>query len=289
MRKLIILLLVALVMQCGVTYALENESTWENILLLGSDSRNVDGRGLTDTMIILSVNRDESLVKMTSIMRDTWVKYAGRGFSGKINAANSYGGPELAVNTVNECYGTAIEDYVVVDMDDLCAIVDLMGGVKVEITEAERDQININITDFMNIMGKEYRYDGALELKESGNVVLNGAMAVGYCRIRKIDSDFQRVMRQQEVLLSLADAAQNMEVDMLMEAAERIYSMIETSMEWDEIKSLGTAFMVMDIHDVEQFRIPSEGAYTSGNYDGIWMIRPNLEKDRYRIWEFIYR
>ena len=206
MHKIIAVLLAMLrLLPMTGAFAESQESGWQNILMLGGDARNMDGYDRTDTMMILSINRDEALVKLTSIMRDTWVSFPGTGKSGKINAANVYGGPELAVETVNTCFGTDIEDYVIVNMEDLQQIVDLLGGVDIEITESERKQINEYVKGYMQEVSGASSYDGAKSLDESGMVHLNGMLAVGYSRIRMIDSDYNRVMRQQKILLALAE------------------------------------------------------------------------------------
>lgn len=247
---------------------------WENILLLGGDSRSTDAYERTDSMIIISINREESLVKMTSIMRDTWVKIPGRKHN-KINAANVFGGPELAVQTVNQNFGTDIEDYVIVNMSDMAMIIDLMGGIDLEISDAEMNEINNGD-------------NGGVILNNAGFVHLNGAQAVTFSRIRYIDSDYKRVMRQQRILLAMADKAQNMEVDELTDIAADVKDIVLSSLDKGELEDLAMAFMVMEIEDVEQFRIPADDAFEAGTFDGVWSIRPNLEKNRALLREFIY-
>jgi len=282
MRKILAMLVAAFMMLAlaasaeeAVFAAVEDqakESGWQNILLLGGDTRNMEGenKGLTDSMIILSINRDEGLVKMTSIMRDTWVDYPEIGKSHKINAANVYGGPELSVKTVNTYFGTDIEDYVIVNMDDMAKIVDLMGGVEFKTTASERSEV-----------GNVYE-------NSAGLTRMNGAQAVAFSRIRSIDSDYSRVMRQQKVLLALAEKAQNMEVDELMDIAGEVQKIITTSLDQEELKELATAFMVLDVEYVEQFRIPADGTFQSGTFDGIWMIRPDFEANKAQLKAFIY-
>lgn len=247
---------------------------WENILLLGGDSRSTDAYERTDSMIIISINRDESLVKMTSIMRDTWVSIPGHKHN-KINAANVFGGPELAVETVNQNFGTDIEDYVIVNMSDMAKIIDLMGGIDIEISEAEMNEINAGD-------------NGGVVLDGAGVVHLNGAQSVTFSRIRYIDSDYKRVMRQQRVLLAMAEKAQYMEVDELSDIAADVKDIVLSSLDKGELEDLAMAFMVMEIEDVEQFRIPADGAFESGTFSGVWSIRPNLEKNRALLKQFIY-
>lgn len=247
---------------------------WENILLLGGDSRSTDAYERTDSMIIISINREEALVKMTSIMRDTWVKIPGHK-NNKINAANVFGGPELVIQTVNQNFGTDIEDYVIVNMSDMAVIVDLMGGIDIEITEAEMKEINNGD-------------NAGVILSNAGMVHLNGSQVVTFCRIRYIDSDYKRVMRQQRVLLAMADKAQNMDVDELSDIAADVKDILLSSLDKGELEDLAMAFMVMEIEDVEQFRIPADGTFESGMYDGVWSIRPNLKQNYVLLKEFIY-
>ena len=247
---------------------------WENILLLGGDSRSTNAYERTDSMIIISINREESLVKMTSIMRDTWVNIPGHKHN-KINAANVFGGPELVVQTVNQSFGTDIEDYVIVNMSDMATIIDLMDGIDLEISEAEKNEINNGD-------------NGGVQLRNAGLVHLNGKQAVTFSRIRYIDSDYKRVMRQQRILLSMADKAQNMEVDELTEIAADVKDIVFSSLDKGELEDLAMAFMVMEVADVEQFRVPAEGTFESGTFDGVWSIRPDLEKNQALLREFIY-
>lgn len=265
MRKFLSLILVVF-MAFALTAACAEESEWQNILLLGGDARSTTRYDRSDTMIILSINRDESLVKMTSIMRDTWVNFPGRKSPGKINAATVYGGPELAVETVNSAFGTNIEDYVIVNMADMQQIVDLLGGVDIEITASEGGQLGLS---------------GGLQH-------LDGKNAVDYSRIRSIDSDYNRVMRQQKLLLAMADKAQNMDIDELSAVAGDISEIVLTSLDDSELEDLTMAFMVMEIDEVEQFRVPADGTYQDGMFNGVWLINANFEQNAKLLHEFIY-
>ena len=282
MRRILSLTIAAL-MVLMLTGARAEQAGWQNILLLGGDARDMERYDRSDAMIILSVNREEGRVKMTSIMRDTWVRYPGRGDAGKINAAAVYGGPELAVATVNSCFGTDIEDYVIVNMEDLVTIIDRLGGVDLEITEAERVQINRNARNYTGTA-----YSGEKSVDTSGTVHLNGLLAMSYCRIRAIDSDFERVMRQQKVLLAMAGRAQEMELSELMKAGDDIIRAVHTSLDGDQPRQLMMALMTVDVGEVGQFRIPADGTYSAGMQGDVWRIEPDFEKNRMLLHEFIY-
>lgn len=257
---------ILLLSAASASATVEQEEEWKNILLLGGDSRGSETYERSDAMIILSINRQESLVKLTSIMRDTWVNFPGMNVSNKINAASVYGGPELSMATVNACFGTDIEDYVIINMQNMVHIVDLLGGIDLELSGQEAANVGTN----------------------SGLVHLDGAQTLAYCRIRKIDSDYRRVMRQQKALLALARRAQEMEVNELTDCCEEISDIILTNMDDDELKDLMMALLVMDVEEVEQYRIPADGTFDSGMFGGTWMIRPNFDENASLLREFIY-
>ena len=106
---------------------------WVNILLAGSDSRTGKGYSRTDAMIILSLNVRSGQVRMTSVMRDIWTPMHGRAPQ-KINACTVFGGPTLAMRTLNEDFRMNIEDYVLIGMQAIEAVIDLIGGVELDIT-----------------------------------------------------------------------------------------------------------------------------------------------------------
>lgn len=266
----------------------EPEEEWWNILLLGGDARSASSYDRTDSMIIVSVNRGNGQIKMTSIMRDTWVSIPGRSSRAKINAANVYGGPELAVKTVNSNFSTELEDYVLVNMSGLVGIVDAMGGVDLEITESERKLANQYAESFWKKADNGSPYQGDRYLEKSGLVHLNGLMALSYCRNRYSDSDYGRVIRQQKVLMALAKKAAAMEMNDLMKTVPELLENVETNLNMAEITKLALMCMNTDMDNIEQFRIPADGTYESGMYSGTWCIKPNFAKNAQLLKEFIY-
>ena len=292
MKKLILgfVLMAALLTAMLPVAALAEEETvefkeWENILLLGGDSRTQNGYERTDSMIILSVNVQERRVKMTSIMRDTWVQFPGLNKSHKINAANVFGGPELSMRTVNEYFGTDIDKYILINMRDMIAIIDLVDGVDIDVTESERRLINSYASSFMKHLGF---YSGDTYLDKTGFVHLNGLLAMSYTRNRYSDSDYHRVMRQQEVLLALGERLQEMDVEEMMKIVDAMHGLVQTNLEDDELEALSKVAMVVELDDVLQNRIPVDGTFQDGMHNGYWMIRPNFEKNKELLHDFIY-
>ena len=214
------------------------DSSIKNIALFGVDSRNGDFTGLSDVIMILSVDGVHGKLKLTSILRDSELSINGETLNGdyvnytaKINNAYQLGGPELAIRTLNRNFGLDIREYVTVNFANMAAIVDAFGGVDMELTAEEVGAINDNLwalsqevedqkeRDMANGTYEEQTYseikstdyfpdvNGEINIAygeyEGGTYHLNGNQAVAYGRIRYVDSDWGRVERQQKVFSAL--------------------------------------------------------------------------------------
>ncbi len=288
MKKTLVMLLMAVMFVSAAAFAETAETTeseWWNILLLGTDDRGLNSfEGRTDTIMILSVNRETNEVKLTSVMRDSWVSFPN-GKRGKINAGNVYGGPEMTMQTLNETLGLDIKHYAMVNMGQLAHVVDFVDGVDFEISESERKYANDYLDEHLSVIES---YPGDNYIYNSGMVHLNGPQAVSYLRNRYTDSDFMRVMRNQKVLINVVAKAQTMEVDVLVGKFEDFKGCIITNMTDDELMELAMIGLAADTTAVQQNRIPIDGTYETGTFDGTWMIRPNWEANIAPLQEFIY-
>ena len=266
--------------------AAANEGDWWNILLLGGDSRSESSYERTDAMIILSVNLKEGKAKMTSIMRDTWVSFPGMPGRGKINAANVYGGPDLAMATVNESFGTNIQDYVLINMAGLVNVVDQVGGIDIPVTESERKWVNKYAEDYIKNFGA---YDGATSLSKSGDSVhLNGLLAMSYCRIRYVGTDYARTQRQRRVLMTFLDKLRGEGAAKIASVVTSAFESVETNLNLMNLLTLTNFGLKLDEDSIEQYRIPADGTFESGMKDGFWSIRPDFDKNKELLHDFIY-
>ncbi len=257
---------------------------WWNILLLGTDNRYTTGSsyGRTDSMIILSVNPATKEAKLTSLMRDIWVKIEGKG-SNKLNAACVYGGPELTIQTINANFGMNISDYVLINITGLADVIDELGGIDIDVTKEERDALNKGLFDLSSQSGME-------ELEEYGeNVHLNGNQAVAYSRIRKIDSDYQRTVRQRYVLTEIAKKLiEENSATSIVGVVNTLIPYVETNLDLTDIMTLAYIGLQLDVDNIGEFRIPADGTYESGTYDGVWCIKPDFEENSELLYDFIY-
>lgn len=262
----------------------EASDNWWNILLLGCDSYTKNSYSRSDSMIILSLNLDTGSVKLTSLMRDTWIKVPGsKSKHRKLTELCAVGGPELTIEAINENFGMDIENYALISMEGVAEIIDIIGGLELDVTEAERKALNKGLFDLSSLSGME-------QLQESGeNVHLNGNQATAYARIRKIDSDYVRVERQRTVLLKMAEKIKSgASATTLLSIVNVLTDYVETNLTFMQIMSIGMAGLNMDLSNVEQLRIPADGTYDSGTFDGIWCIKPNYSKNTKILHDFIY-
>lgn len=266
--------------------ASQSGGDWWNILLMGGDSRNKTTYDRTDSMIILSINTKENKAKMTSIMRDTWVSYPGTNSQGKINAANVYGGPAMAIATVNENFGTDIQDYILINMTGLIGVVDQVGGIDIAVTPDEKKWTNYYADMYLRQTGS---YDGEAVLREAGDSVhLNGLLALSFCRNRYSGTDYARTQRQRTVLLAVLDKLKKGDAAQFMSVVTAAVDSVETNLNYANILELATFGVNLDTATIEQYRIPADGAFKSGMKDGVWSIRPDFEKNKEALHAFIY-
>jgi len=153
-----------------------------NILLFGLDSRVEGQRSRSDTIMIATLDSKENKIKLTSIMRDTYVSIPGRE-DDRINAAYAFGGPELAIRTINENYNMNISKYVTVDFFSLEKVINALGGVEIDIKDYEIKALNNGIIE-LNRLHKD-DLDSPL-IEGPGRHLLDGRQAVAYARIRKV-------------------------------------------------------------------------------------------------------
>lgn len=177
----------------------------ENILIIGSDSRTEDEKARSDSMILVSINKDTKQLIQTSFMRDMYVDIPGFG-ENKINSAYNNGGPELVMDTIEQNFNIQIDYYVQIDFFSFIDIIDALGGLDIKITKAEA-------LAMIDPLGEQNKYldneRGTDYITKGGEIHMNGNQALAYARIRHIagttGTDFGRTDRQRKVLNMVMD------------------------------------------------------------------------------------
>lgn len=249
-----------------------------NVALFGVDTRDENSfSGRSDTIIIVSVDRKNNTVKLSSILRDSYVAIEGHK-NQKITHAYAFGGAELAIKTINQNFHMNITDYVTVNFYKLGEAIDMLGGIDIEVTETER----VHLNDIGDDENPNFHY-----LNESGNVHLTGEQAVVYARLRKIDSDVARSNRQKKVIEALLVQAKKVSPSKYSEMLKTAMSLCETSLSFSEVMSY--APMIKEDISIQMTNVPcEEDNAIGGNYEGAWVWRYDLDAAAERLHLFIY-
>lgn len=236
-----------------------------HILLVGQDTYSTTSRSRTDSMILCTINRAEKTITLTSFMRDLYVRIPEY-YSHRMNTAYVLGGFDTLYDTIEFNFGVVVEHGVAVNFNSFQDVVDAVGGVEIELTGSEARHLNGEHSDW--------------SLREGVNH-LDGAQALAYSRIRKLDSDFNRTGRQRAVMMALFERAKKLSVTELLALADVLFPMVVTDMSNADILSLAMelAPMLSELSVVTQ-RIPGDGTYQSVMIDGMAVLLPDLDANR---------
>ncbi len=254
----------------------------KNIALLGLDTRSDNNTGRSDANVILTIDKRHGKIKLTSIARDSRMAVAGHGMD-KLTHAYAYGKSQLSVKTLNQNLGLEITDYVTMNFFELARIIDFMGGVTLDVDEAEFKELNsyvIPTTDFGDL--------NCPKLESAGVQVLNGAQSVCYARIRHTDGDIERGNRQKEVLTAMFAKVKTMNPLKLPELASMVVEECETSLSTNDIISMGL-WAVLSTPKFEQLSIPNDNVKGVGKtIGGAWCYVYDLKAAEQEIKDFIF-
>ena len=238
-----------------------------HILLIGQDRTDPEPRSRSDCMILCTFRRDKSTLTMTSFLRDLYVKipgYAGN----RLNAAYAFGGMPLIRQTFQENFDITIDGCMEVDFGQFSQLIDLLGGITIELRADEATCINSEMPGSILTSGVQH---------------LNGPQALCYCRIRCLDEDgdFSRTQRQQKVLTALLKGCQSATVSDLIRLYREAAPMLSTDMGKGQLLSLiRTIAPMMSQMKVTGQRIPTEGTYSHRFIDGMAVLEADLNAAR---------
>ena len=215
----------------------EVQKGYTNIALFGVDARDTSlGAGnRSDAIMVLSINNETKEVRIVSIYRDTLLEIEdGSGITAKVNAAYAYGGPELAVQTLNANLDLQITEFITVNWKALTLAIDELGGVEVNVEANETAALNMCIAEQLNTIG-----GFSNGVYDTGLLRLNGTEATAYARIRSTDQgDITRTERQREVINAMVKEALNSDMATIDSMIDEVFPYIMTSISKDEMKDM---------------------------------------------------
>lgn len=258
-----------------------------NILLIGKDGIG-EKISRADTMIILTIDNKNKGLKLTSIARDTLVYIPERGYD-KINHSFAYGGCELLLKTINNNFGLNIQDYAIVDFKSFIEVINMLGGVEVNIEEREIEGLNkvINACYGLEIENKVNNIEYIIS---SGNHSLNGYQALAYCRLRKIDNCFYRDARQRKVLESLAYKLSKVSVFKYPELIKILLKYVKVNISPNKILDLAIISRDLTSYKIKQLEFPINEYREDGKlkHNSQYVIKWKKEENLKLLHEFIY-
>ncbi len=309
--------------ELGIQSEVQLDDSIKNIALYGVDARPNETQVRSDAIMIVSVDNKHGKIKMTSILRDSNVSMKIEDDDGsyyytddKITHAYFYGGPKLAVQTLNRNFSLNIEDYVTVDFAQMAKIVDAVGGVDIYVSGEEALEINTNLYTLSQEVANEKEYDDDFDEDKSPKIIysdylkniydtrdfayasadefeskvrhLNGNQAVAYGRIRYIGNDDARSVRQQNVLKGLIEAVRGKSKLEYPEMIRKLMPMCTTSLDFTDI--MGMLPILFTDFTMESISVPGEEENPSGgtNPRGGWVYQYDLEEAARHIHRFIY-
>ena len=247
-------------------------------------------KGNSDTIMVLSIDKVHNKIKITSVMRDSLVVIDGHKWGAyKINSAYSKG-PASAIKTLNSNFNLDIREYATVNFNGMSQIIEELGGIEVDVTQAEVKDANIHIKYQAKRMGVAPEY-----IKEPGLQVLNGIQAVCWARIRHVKTsdgttaDFGRTDRQRYVMEKLFDKLLTLEKSKYPSLIKTMLPYVETSLSYSDIINLAAVLQSTGLN-FEQTRVPqSEYVINSGySFHGASTVYYNVEYAAKVMHAFIY-
>lgn len=263
---------------------LESMEKYTNIALFGLDTRQAGSLGKgnrSDTIMIASINNETKDVKIVSVYRDSYLNLANDKYR-KCNEAYSVGGPEQAVAMLNMNLDLKIEQYMSVDFLAVSEVVDLLGGIEIDVDEYEIEHLNNYIVETSKVTGKSTN-----KLKSTGLQKLDGVQATSYCRIRYTKGDdFKRTERQREVLETIVAKAKTMSASKLDEIIKAVFPMCATNMTVDQLLTIAKDALSYNIKDTTGF--PFDVQTGSVGSAGSCVIPVDMEKNVQQLHSYLF-
>lgn len=217
-----------------VFHSFRDDGYW-TIAVFGVDSRDGNtGKGaLSDVEMLCSIHKKTGEIRLLSVFRDTYLRIDQKEDFDKINEAYFLGGPEQAMNALEDNLDLQIDDYATFNWKAVVDAINVLGGVDIDITDKEFAYINSFITETVNSTGV-----GSYQLEHSGMNHLDGVQAVAYARLRLMDTDFNRTERQRKVLGQAMEKAKNSDLKTLTTLIGTVYPQIKTSVGVDNLAGM---------------------------------------------------
>ena len=252
-----------------------------NIALFGVDAPNGQA-GRSDADLILTIDKKHHKLKLTSIMRDSYVDVKGHGMT-KLTHAYAYGGPELALNTINTNFDLAIDKFITVNFTSLPKVIDKLGGVDINLTPGDLKYMNGYIKNLDNINKTD-----SPEVNSTGMHHLDGTQALAYCRIRYDGGDQRRTERQRTVLEAVLEKMKDTPATQYPAILNELLPLVTTNISSNEFISLGKDILDTGATQFEDLKVPCDKHEDGKMINGVYYMTYDLQAETKELHKFIY-
>ena len=236
------------------------QEKYTTIALFGGDSREgqLEAGTHADTMMVVSIDKDTKEIRIVSIYRDLITKQLDRKLN-KANHAYYHGGPLEAVNMLNQNLDLDIQDYITVDFKAMADAVDLLGGIEVDVTDGEAEELNHYIDETGQVTGKRAKHI------EGGVQTLDGVQTVTYARIRKnVGDDYKRTERQRLVIEKMLDKIKQTDISTLNDIIDTVFPQVSTSFKLKELVQLATGVLQYELKETSGYPFETKDEMIKG-------------------------
>ena len=256
-----------------------------NIAILGVDEASGDV-GRSDATMIATFDPVHKKLKITSIMRDTYIDIPNNG-KDKLNHAYAFGGAQLSIKTLNQDLGLNIKDYIKINFQELEGLVDAINGIDIELSDeeiVELDDYIVLVSEALNIPTEKL-----IKNETTGKVHLNGFQTLGYCRIRSTaGGDFDRTERHRKIMTEMFNKISDSNTAQLASMVTKLLPYVETSLTNKEIIDLGANVLNLGTKNIEQERFPRDDYSKNSMIDGIFYLCYDEEYTEQQVHEYIF-
>lgn len=256
---------------------------YTNFVLFGGDSRNgnVDKDLNTDTIIIVSLNNETKEVKMVSVYRDTLLDVS-KGSIQKCNSAYARGGATQAINMLNMNLDLDIQQYVTVNWKAVTDVIDMLGGIEIDVSEAEWKAVNQYIDETGMVSGKKAKH-----LTHAGVQTLDGVQTTTYARIRKgVGDDYARTERQRLIIQKTVEKAMKADLGTLNRIIDKVFPQVSTNLTMTEILKYAKDLTKYKIGETSGFPFEKGSGNVPGRGSTVFPI--TLKKNVSLLHKFLY-
>lgn len=257
-----------------------------NILLIGNDSRQNGEDGRSDAMILLSVSSKTKTIYMTSLLRDMYVEIPGHE-NNRLNAAYSFGGPKLLMETVEKNFDIPVNRYMLVNFEAFANLVDAVDGVELDLTSEEVEYVNGYLVEYNMLLDRPQGTDN-LDTSVSGLIHLNGPQALAYCRNRYLGTDFGRTERQRKVLQAVIRKLPKALLTNGGELIDGLLPNLTTNLTKNECFRLSLMAGKLLTYEIIPSSIPQPDTYKDATIRKMAVLEVDFEANRKYLRENIY-